>query len=107
MKHIIQKRNDAPSGTAISLADGLIQKHQAYNSWKNLAQSEKDVLPIISNRIDHVPGTHEIEYLSPIDDISIKHTAHTREGFAKGALLAAEWIIDKQGVFNMQDVLRI
>ncbi len=96
---------DAPSGTAITLANDLIEKHPEYNVWKNKAVVDSNELSSVSNRIENVPGTHEIKYQSTIDEIIIKHKAHSREGFAKGALLAAEWIVGKKGVFSMRDVL--
>lgn len=96
---------DAPSGTAITLAKDILAKIDRKEAWtKEIAETERD-LPIRSKRIDKVPGTHSISYVSAIDSIEIKHTAFTRIGFAKGALTAAEWIVDKKGVFNMNDVL--
>ncbi len=96
---------DAPSGTAITLANGILENVDRKNKWtKEIKEVDTD-LPIRSKRIDKVPGTHSINYSSEIDSIEIKHTAFTRIGFAKGALVAAEWIVDKKGVFNMNDVL--
>ncbi|MCX7547176.1 4-hydroxy-tetrahydrodipicolinate reductase [Xanthomarina sp. F1114] len=97
---------DAPSGTAITLAEGIIEKHQEYKHWILNKNKEKSI-SITSKRIDTVPGTHEITYASEADSISIKHTANNREGFALGAVIAAEWILDKAGVFTMKDVLNI
>lgn len=94
---------DAPSGTAITLANSIIN-HTKYNNWTVDHPKEDDIF-IDAKRIDAVPGTHSISYSSAIDTIEIKHTAHNREGFALGALLAAEWIVDKVGVFTMKDVL--
>jgi 4-hydroxy-tetrahydrodipicolinate reductase len=100
------KKLDAPSGTAITLAEGIIQ-NSAYNSWKlDTAENEKE-LPIVAKRIPEVPGTHEVTYQSNIDSISIKHEAHNRQGFALGAVVAAEWIQGKTGVYTMKDVLNI
>lgn len=96
---------DAPSGTAITLAEDIIKKVNRKTNWINDPSSHTEELPIISKRIEKVPGTHQISYISPIDTIEIKHTAHSREGFARGAVLAAEWIIGKQGCFDMSDVL--
>ena len=96
---------DAPSGTAISLANDLLQKIERKTSWSNQETEQAEELSIISKRIDKVPGTHEVVYHSPVDSIEIKHTAHSRMGFASGALLAAEWIIGKEGAFEMKDVL--
>lgn len=96
---------DAPSGTAISLANDIISQSH-YTSWKlnGAAQGE---IPINAVRVEDVKGTHSITYQSAIDTINIKHEAHSREGFAKGALLAAEWLQNKKGIFTMKDVLGI
>lgn len=96
---------DAPSGTAITLAEGILE-HERYSSW-SLEAKEKSELPITSIREGEVPGTHAIEYSSDVDSITIKHMAHNREGFALGALIAAEWIKGKSGVFSMKDVLNL
>lgn len=96
---------DAPSGTAITLAQGILQEMTRKTGWINEKTYESTVLPIISKRIDKVPGTHEIVYNSPIDSIEIRHTAHSRAGFASGAILAAEWMIGKEGNFGMGDLL--
>ena len=96
---------DAPSGTAISLAEQLIT-HSSYENWKLGGSGDKTV-PIIAIREGEVPGTHTVTYKSEIDQISIKHEAFGRDGFALGAVIAAEWIKDKKGVFNMNDVLEI
>lgn len=94
---------DAPSGTAITLAKGVIENSD-YSSWA-LNNAKPDEILIDAQRIENVPGTHSVFYDSAVDSIEIKHTAHNREGFALGAVLAAEWIIDKTGVFTMKDVL--
>ena len=96
---------DAPSGTAISLAKGIIDK-TAYVDWELNSKTE-NILPITSKREGEVPGTHTVHYKSDIDDIEIKHTAHSRDGFALGAVIAAEWLQGKSGVFSMKDVLNI
>ncbi|GAA4244571.1 MULTISPECIES: 4-hydroxy-tetrahydrodipicolinate reductase [Winogradskyella] len=96
---------DAPSGTAITLAEQIIENTN-YNNWTLDQPQPKEIL-IDAKRIENVPGTHEITYNSEIDAISIKHTAHNRQGFALGAVIAAEWIKDKKGVFSMKDVLNI
>ncbi len=96
---------DAPSGTGISLANDLILNYEHKSSWIKGEASTPNELAIISKRIDKVPGTHEIEWKSSIDTISIKHTAHSRKGFVMGALLAAEWVQAKKGLFGMSDVL--
>ena len=97
---------DAPSGTAITLAE-RITKHTNYNNWILDNTKESNTIPIKSKRIKDVPGTHFVNYNSSVDTISISHTAHNREGFALGAVIAAEWIIGKTGVFTMNDVLNI
>lgn len=96
---------DAPSGTAITLAEGIIDNSN-FNKW-DLDNSDSETLPITSKRIADVPGTHSILYDSQVDSIEIKHTAKSREGFALGAVIAAEWILDKTGIFTMKDVLNI
>ncbi|WP_423998729.1 4-hydroxy-tetrahydrodipicolinate reductase [Maribacter sp. IgM3_T14_3] len=96
---------DAPSGTAITLAEGVIANSN-YKQWK-LDSASKETLKITSKRIGAVPGTHTVAYDSIVDSIEIKHTAHNREGFALGAVTAAEWIIGKTGVFSMRDVLNL
>jgi len=97
---------DAPSGTAISLAHGIIKKHDSYDDWK-LDENGENTIPIVAKRIEDVPGTHTVTYESDVDTINIEHIAHTRQGFALGAVVAAEWIADKTGVFTMNDVLNI
>ncbi|MFM7895148.1 MAG: 4-hydroxy-tetrahydrodipicolinate reductase [Flavobacterium sp.] len=94
---------DAPSGTAITLAEGVI-KHTDYANW-TLETPISNEIHIEAKRIENVPGTHSIFYDSEVDQIEIKHTAHSREGFALGAVVAAEWLVGKKGVFNMKDVL--
>lgn len=96
---------DAPSGTAITLAEEIM-KHSEYKNWTLETPKSKEI-GILAKRIENVPGTHEITYESDVDSISIKHTAHSREGFALGAVIAAEWIHDKIGVYTMKDVLNI
>lgn len=94
---------DAPSGTAITLAEGIIENTNK-ETWQ-LDKGDQNIIPIIAKRIDKVPGTHTVTYSSQVDDIEIKHTAHNRNGFALGAVVAAEWLKDKTGVFSMKDVL--
>ncbi|QLE02120.1 4-hydroxy-tetrahydrodipicolinate reductase [Galbibacter sp. BG1] len=96
---------DAPSGTAITLAEGII-KNSDKTGWK-LDQASENEIPIKALREPEVPGTHSISYKSDVDTIEIKHTAHNREGFALGAVIAAEWIVGKTGVFSMKDVLNL
>jgi 4-hydroxy-tetrahydrodipicolinate reductase len=102
--HHVQKL-DAPSGTAISLAQGIIDESN-YTNW-TLEIPKTDEIHIEAKRIGSVPGTHTVDYDSAVDRIEIKHTAHNREGFALGAVIAAEWIVGKQGVFTMKDVLNL
>lgn len=102
------EKKDAPSGTAISLAEGILDNRDGMRDWKSTEEMdglEEGVIPITSKRIDPAPGTHIITYQSEIDDIEIKHTAHNRNGFALGAVLVAEWIKDKKGVLTMNDFL--
>lgn len=94
---------DAPSGTAISIAEGIIENSK-YEAWK-LDETKDKELGIFAIREDEVPGTHSVFYRSEVDEIEIKHTAFNRNGFALGAVIAAEWIVGKQGVFSMKDVL--
>jgi 4-hydroxy-tetrahydrodipicolinate reductase len=96
---------DAPSGTAITLAEGVISNSE-YTHWK-LDDDSNNSLPITSKRIGKTPGTHTVKYNNVVDNIEIKHTAHNREGFALGAVTAAEWIIGKAGIFSMRDVLNL
>lgn len=96
---------DSPSGTALKLAEGIIEKYGKKKSWVNKATNDSEVLGIVSKRIDKVPGTHTVTWSSEIDDIELKHTAHNRKGFALGAVMAAEWVYDKRGVFTMHDML--
>ena len=102
--HHTQKR-DKPSGTAITLAEGLINHLSRKNNWVSDTTPKKEDINIISKREPEVPGTHTIQFTSEIDDISITHQAHSRKGFALGAVLVAEWIQGKKGVFDMEDFL--
>jgi 4-hydroxy-tetrahydrodipicolinate reductase len=97
---------DAPSGTAITLAESIIENTN-YNNWKLGEADNSNDISIEAKRIDNVPGTHLINYVSQVDSISISHTAHSRDGFALGAVIATEWLIGKTGVFTMNDVLNI
>lgn len=96
---------DAPSGTAVTLAEGVIQNIGRKKSWVNGPTQNNEELLIESQRIDPAPGTHFVKYSSGVDDIEIIHTAHNRKGFALGAVLAAEFIAGKKGVFRISDVL--
>jgi 4-hydroxy-tetrahydrodipicolinate reductase len=104
--HHTQKK-DAPSGTAVTLAEGVLANLSRKKNWVNKQTSTPEELSIISERIDPAPGTHYVKYSSEVDDIEIIHTAHNRKGFALGAVLAAEYIEGKKGVFDMKDVLNI
>ena len=97
------KKLDAPSGTAITLAEGIIENSK-FTGWK-LDSAEENEIPITAKRIGNTPGTHTVKYTSDIDDIEIKHTAHNRKGFALGAVVAAEWLNGKEGIYTMKDVL--
>ncbi|EON78309.1 Dihydrodipicolinate reductase [Lunatimonas lonarensis] len=103
------EKKDAPSGTAITLAEGVLKHLQHLSGWKLADDStltEAD-LPITARRIDPAPGTHIVTYSSEIDDIEIKHTAHSRMGFAQGAVLVAEWVRGKKGILSMDDFLSL
>lgn len=102
--HHTQKK-DAPSGTAITLAEQILAGNDLKKSWVNEVSGRPGELSIISKRIDPAPGTHSIKYSSFIDDIEITHTAHSRTGFATGAVLAAEFLHGKKGIFSMKEVL--
>ncbi len=104
--HHTQKK-DAPSGTAITLAEQILEQVKRKKQWVNEISDNTEDLEIISQRIDPAPGTHSIKYSSAIDDIEIIHTAHNRKGFATGAVLAAEFMKDKKGFFTMKDVLNL
>lgn len=100
---------DAPSGTAITIAEGILDNHPAYHSWK-LDEGNNlpgDVLPVTAKRIGEVPGIHSVTYKSPVDEIEIHHSAFSREGFAQGAVLAAEYMNGKNGIYGMEDLLKM
>ena len=110
--HHVQKL-DSPSGTAITIAEGILENLDAKQKWVNVLTDSNgnsddnvktDELLIESHRIDSVPGTHTVIYDSEVDTIEFKHTAHNRNGFALGAVLAAEWIKDKRGFYSVQDM---
>jgi 4-hydroxy-tetrahydrodipicolinate reductase len=96
---------DSPSGTAISLANQVIENMQVKEKWVNISTDAKAEIGIISKRIDEVPGTHTVTYSSEVDEISITHIAHSRKGFALGAVVAAEWMKGRKGVFGMEDLM--
>lgn len=102
--HHTQKK-DAPSGTAISLAEQIQAEISSLKTWVNRPGKDPSELPIISERVDPAPGTHFVKYHSAVDDVEIIHTAHSRDGFAGGAVLAAEYIHGKKGIFTMKEVL--
>lgn len=102
--HHTQKK-DAPSGTAITLADQILANNAGKSSWVNDIPASKDELFIKSERIDPYPGQHEVTYTSSVDEIKIIHEAHSRDGFAWGAVLAAEFIATRKGIFTMKDVI--
>lgn len=104
--HHVQKK-DKPSGTAITLAENIINAHDSYNGWTLDEQPAKGKIKIDSIRKDEVPGTHTVFYHGAVDQIALTHTADSRTGFALGAVLVAEWIKDKKGVFTMNDFIRI
>lgn len=103
--HHIHKK-DEPSGTAITLAQGVSQHLDRKTDWKLYFEEQETDIAITSKRIGEVPGTHTITYRSPVDDIEITHTAHSRQGFALGAVIAAEYMIGKKGVQGMNDLLK-
>jgi len=98
------KKLDAPSGTAITLAEGII-KHTNKNNWALDVTNNETEIPIVAKLIPDVPGTHSVEYKSAVDSIEIEHIAHSRDGFALGAVIASEWLVGKIGIFTMKDVL--
>ncbi len=101
--HHVHKR-DAPSGTAVTLAEGIINQCERLNKW-TLSKPKEGEIPIKAIREKEIPGTHTIKYRTEVDEIEIKHEAYSRQGFVKGAVLVAEWIVDKRGVLTMDDFL--
>ena len=104
---------DAPSGTAITIADGILESYEGKSKWINNVIGDnneiipkKDELLIESHRLEDVPGTHTILYSSEVDQIEFKHTAHSRSGFALGAIIAAEWLKDNPGFHNVKDMFQ-
>lgn len=100
------EKKDAPSGTAISLAEGVLKHVERKKKWVPGNESKPDEIPVTSFRIAQIPGTHVVKYASPIDDIELKHTAHSREGFALGAVMVAEWLPGRKGSLSMDDFLK-
>lgn len=99
------EKKDAPSGTAITLAEQIIHNLSTKKKWVKEPSIHADELSVLSHRLEDVPGTHVVQYCSPVDDIEIKHSAHNRQGFALGAVIAAEFIVNKKGIYSMKDVL--
>ena len=97
---------DAPSGTAIKAAQGIIAEHGAYNKWVKGMASATGELAIHSERTGEVPGTHVVTYASPADTIELRHEALDRSGFAQGAVRAAEWVLGRKGIFTMDDLIK-
>lgn len=104
--HHLQK-HDKPSGTAITLADTIVQQNPNYQDWQLDEKKISTDIPVFSHRVENIPGTHTITYSNDIDQIEITHTAFSRDGFAHGAIQAARWLIGKQGFFEMRDVLSL
>jgi 4-hydroxy-tetrahydrodipicolinate reductase len=100
-------KKDAPSGTAITLAEGIINEHEKYSSWKNDTKPNDGEIPIASERIGEIPGTHKITYKSEVDQISIEHEAFSRDGFVQGAVFVAEWLPSQKGIVNIDDFLKL
>ena len=96
---------DSPSGTAISLAKGIIDSHKGYTEWKETSSAEKGTIPIVAHREPEVPGTHFVRWENDIDSIELRHEAKNRRGFGLGAVIAAEWLHGKNGLYTMRDVL--
>lgn len=101
---------DSPSGTAITIADGIISEFDRKKSWKDYPNSARGYIPaeelaIVSKRIAETPGTHSVTYTSPVDQITITHEAFNRKGFALGAVVAAEWLPGRKGIFGMNELL--
>jgi 4-hydroxy-tetrahydrodipicolinate reductase len=102
-----KEKLDSPSGTAITTAEIILSELSKYSQWNNLESKAKDSLPIISKREIEVPGTHEVVYENNIDELSLSHRAKNREGFATGAIVAAEFILGKKGFYTIKDILKL
>lgn len=100
-------KKDSPSGTAITLAEGIINGHDQYSAWKNETKTAKDEISISSERLGEIPGTHKITYKSEVDQISIEHEAYSRDGFVQGAVLVAEWLPSQKGIVKIDDFLKL
>lgn len=109
--HIIEKHHihklDSPSGTAISIAEQMINNMDAYSNWEESDEVNESTLKITAERKNEIPGTHEVSYKSEIDEIKIIHEAKNRKGFALGAVIAAEFLFNKKGIYTMNDVLKL
>ncbi len=102
------EKKDAPSGTGITIAEDIIENNSRYTNWLNVKKTEisdTHILPLASERLPDVPGTHIVTYENEIDKIEITHTAKNRKGFALGSVLAAEWIINKKGIFSIKEIM--
>lgn len=104
--HHIHKR-DAPSGTALQLTADILAIHPSYHKWSDETSPEAGTLPVISSREGEIVGFHAVRYHSITDEIEIRHNAHSREGFANGAVLACEYLLNKKGIYTMKDVLQL
>lgn len=100
-------KKDAPSGTAITLAEGIISEHEKYNTWRNGTSTKNSEIPITSERIGEIPGTHKITYKSEVDQINIEHEAYSRDGFVQGAVFVAEWLPSQKGIVKIDDFLKL
>ena len=98
---------DKPSGTAITTAEGILKSYPNLQGWADAEKPEPNKIPIQCDRTENVIGTHMVRYASEIDEMELSHVAHSRTGFAAGALLAAEWLHSKKGVFGMKDLLNL
>ncbi len=103
--HHTQKK-DAPSGTAITILEGITENLNRKNAWHLGHETQEKSISVSVKRIDPTPGTHSVTYSTPTDSIEIKHTANSRDGFVLGAITAAQWLVGKTGVFGMQDLLK-
>jgi 4-hydroxy-tetrahydrodipicolinate reductase len=101
------EKKDAPSGTGITLAESILKEIPRYTQWVNHEATRAEELPVISLREPDVPGTHIVQYDSDIDSIKMEHTAHSRLGFARGAVQAALFVANKKGIFEMKDLLNL
>ncbi|MBK8352612.1 MAG: 4-hydroxy-tetrahydrodipicolinate reductase [Saprospirales bacterium] len=99
------EKKDAPSGTGLHAALDILKRIERKKDWINNETKNIETLSILSKREENVPGTHIVTYESAIDKIDLIHTAHNRKGFAGGALLAADWLLNKKGAYSMEDVL--